>query len=121
MSDPHQQITDLEAAIERLSERALQCRKIEVVAKAAAIGGSILFLAFMSGAAGSDPLWFVTAVGATLGGVVLFGSNRSTLDEITATMAEYEAERRELIDGLEPRTVQEIHGSERSLIGERKT
>jgi predicted RNA binding protein with dsRBD fold (UPF0201 family) len=108
MTDLHEQIADLESEIQRLSEGAAHSRKIEVVAKAAMIGGALSLFAFMAGWAGSNPLWFVGGVAATLGGLVLFGSNRSTLDEINAAIREHEALRRTLIDALVPRTVQEL-------------
>jgi predicted RNA binding protein with dsRBD fold (UPF0201 family) len=108
MTDLHKQIADLENEIQRLSEGAARSRKIEVIAKATMVGGALSLLAFMAGWVGTDPLWFVCGVAAALGGLVLFGSNRSTLDEINAAIRDHESLRRTLIDALVPRTVQEV-------------
>src|SRR4051812_35618481 len=99
------QIADLEDEIERLSESARQSRKVEVAAKAAMWAGGLLLLALATGVLRSDPLWIVSAISVVLGGGALFGSNRSTQDEIAATIKRQEARRIELIDEIELRTV----------------
>jgi hypothetical protein len=43
----------------------------------------------------------VIGIAAVLGSVALLGSNRRTLDEITAAIRTQEARRSEMIDGLE--------------------
>jgi hypothetical protein len=103
--DHQQQIDMLEAEIERLSDSAQQCRKIELVAKAAVALGGILLLAAMSGHVRSEPLILVLGVAAPLSGIALLGSNRTTLHEINATLARHEALRSKLIDELELRTI----------------
>jgi hypothetical protein len=45
------------------------------------------------------------AISVVVGGVALFGSNRGTQDEIAATLTRIEAQRIELIDQIELRTV----------------
>src|SRR4051794_1859535 len=100
-----QQIADLEEEIDLLSESERQSRKVEAAAKAAMWAGGLLLLALVSGVIRSDPLWIVVAISAVLGGVVLFGSNKSTRDEIAASIKRHEARRIALIDEMELRTV----------------
>jgi hypothetical protein len=47
----------------------------------------------------------VIGVAAVLGGLVLLGSNKTTLDELNAEIAEHEALRARMIDQLELQTV----------------
>jgi hypothetical protein len=106
MLDHHQQIAALEAEIDRLSDSAQQCRKIELLAKAATASGGLMLLATLAGQFRSEPLMFVLGVAAALVGIVLLGSNRTTLDEIHATMAKHEALRAKIIDELELQPVE---------------
>ena len=106
MRDPHQQIADLEADIERLSEAAERCRKIIVSSKAAVASGGLLLLALITGLFRFDPTAFLVGIPAVLAGIALTGTNRSTLDEITAAIREREAQRRAAINGLELRVVE---------------
>src|SRR5690349_10038003 len=93
-----QQIADLEEEIDLLLESAKQSRKVDAVSKAAMSAGGLLLLAFVSGVIRSDPVWIVVAISAVLGSVVLFGSNKSTQDEIAARIKRLEAQRIALID-----------------------
>jgi hypothetical protein len=56
MTDLHQQIADLEAEIDTLSDAAEQCRKSMVVAKVAIGGGILLFVACLLGLIRSDAI-----------------------------------------------------------------
>ncbi len=105
MFDRRQQIADLEAEIERLSDSAQQCRKIELVAKGAIAAGCLVLLAAIMGPFRSEPLMFVLGVAAALGGTVLLGSNKRTLEETLATIEAQEARRVSMIDGMELRAV----------------
>ena len=53
-----------------------------------------------------DPAAFFAAITAVLAGIALSGTNRSTLDEVTAAIGEREARRRAMIDGLGLRLVE---------------
>jgi hypothetical protein len=75
--DIHEEISRLEAQIEGLAEAIESCRKIMLASKAIAAGG-VLLVAIMLGAIRFDPMAFMAAVAALLGGTVLFGSNSST-------------------------------------------
>jgi len=101
MRDPHEQIAALEAEIERLSETARRCRKIILAAKTASVTGGVLLLAVVAGLFRFDPAAFFAAITAVLAGIALSGTNRSTLDEVTAAIGEREARRRAMINGLD--------------------
>jgi ABC-type transport system involved in cytochrome bd biosynthesis fused ATPase/permease subunit len=105
MTDLHQQIADLEADIEALSDEAERCRKGMIVAKAAVVGGLLVFGATLFGLIRSDPIALLAGITATLAGVVFYGSSRSTREQITAKINRHEARRAELIDGMDLWTV----------------
>ena len=100
MSELHDNIVDLEAAIDALSLAAEQCRKLMVVGRVGVVGGSLLLAVILLGLARLGPAWLLFAVTATIGGIVLAGSNSRTRDEILQRIAEHEARRAELIDRL---------------------
>jgi hypothetical protein len=106
MPDPHQQIADLEADIDALSEAAERCRKIIVAARAATAAGCLLLMVVLMGLFRSEPAALVIAITAILGGIAVSGTNKSTLDEIVATVRSHEARRAEMINGLGLRTVE---------------
>ena len=105
MTDLHQQIADLEAEIDALTDAAEKCRKSMVVAKAAVGVGILLFVVSLLGLIRIDPVILVVAIGATLAGIGFYGSSRSTLDQISAKIRVSEARRAEMIDGMDLRTV----------------
>jgi cell division septum initiation protein DivIVA len=107
MSDLHQQIADLEAEIDTLTDATEKCRKSMIVAKVAIGVGALLFVASLLGLIGLDPIILVIAIGATLAGIGFYGSSRSSLQEIAEKIRAYEARRAEMIDGMDLRTVEE--------------
>jgi len=106
MFDPGQEIADLEAEIEDLSESAERCRKIIRASKLAACLGGVLTLLILTRALSLSPLGLVTGISAIVGGIALVGSTASTLDELTASIGTREARRSELIDRLSLRMVE---------------
>jgi len=68
-----EEILQIEAEIEELAERIERCRKIILLAKAAAIAGGVLILAIIIGAIKFDPTVMTGAIGAVVGGMVVFG------------------------------------------------
>ena len=88
-----------------LADRAERCRKVSLIAKASIGVGALLLVLLSIGALGRSPVALVTGVAALLGGVALHGTNRSTLDEIGATIRSRESRRAELIDAIELRPV----------------
>ena len=106
--DLHQMVVDLETQIEDLSEAAERCRRTMLAAKAAVITGLVALAIAVTGLIRLGPLLLVTSIGAVLGGIALFGSTRSTRDQIIATLKLREAQRAEMIGRLE---LQEIDGA----------
>jgi fatty acid desaturase len=105
-ADPRAEIERLEAQIEALAEKARSCRKLMVGARVAmALGGGWL-IALMAGALWFDALRLVSAITLALGGLVVYGSNRSTLEETQAAIRAAEARRAALIGGIGLRLVQ---------------
>lgn len=107
MTDLHQQIADLEAEIDALSDAAEQYRKSMVVAKAGIGVGILLFVASLLGLIRSDAIVLVFGIAAALAGTVFYGSSRSSLEGVLAKIRAYEARRAEMINGMDLRTVQE--------------
>jgi hypothetical protein len=106
MTDLHQQIADLEAEIDDLSEAAERCRKSMIIAKVAVVGGLLVFGAALFGLISSGPVALLVGIAATLAGIVFYGSSRSTREQIAGRIRQYEARRAELIDRMDLSTVQ---------------
>ena len=106
MSDLHAQIAEIEAEIDKLAHAAARCRQVIRAAKATMLAGGLLTLLALSGLLGLPPVAVVVGISAALGGIVIAGSNRSTLDEITAKVETQEARRTELIDGIGLRVIE---------------
>lgn len=106
MSDLHEEIGELEAELEALSEALERCRKIAMGAQAAIAVGGLLLILLVTGVFQLGAATLVIAIAAILGGVALHGSNRSTRDQIVSTVRIREAERAERIDALDLQQVQ---------------
>ena len=100
-SDPHEQIARLEREIEALAESAARCAKIAVGARIAIGAGGVLFAAMMLGVLQVDGLRLLIAAIFAMGGIVLYGSNRTTAEQIAARIANAERLRTELIGDIE--------------------
>jgi hypothetical protein len=103
--DPREQIARLETRIDDLAEVVERCRKIILASKVAVACGGIWMLAAVVGVVGFDPLGMVAAIAAVIGGTVVFGSNNTTAQQISAAMSEAEERRAALIGSLELRVV----------------
>ena len=103
--DVHDQILRIEANIDQLAKILDQCRKAMLLSKVTIAAGGIWILGYVLGAIRFDPTLMVGAIAATIGGVVIFGSNLSTSQQTLAAMKAAETERDELIDMINPRAV----------------
>ena len=99
--DPREEISRLEARIEELAGTIENCRKIIAASKAAIVLGAALLVAIIVGVIGFDPMIFMMAVAALLGGIVLLGSNNSTAAQKTAELRDVEAQRAALINQID--------------------
>jgi predicted benzoate:H+ symporter BenE len=107
MTDPHQQIAELEAEIDTLSDKAEQCRKSMVVARVATVAGVLLFGAALLGLIRSDPVILVISIAAILAGIGFYGSSRGSLEQITGRIRDSETRRAEMINGMDLQPVQD--------------
>jgi hypothetical protein len=107
MTDLHQQIADLEAEIDILSDAAERCRKSMIVAKAAVVAGILLFGASLLGLIPSDAIILVVGIAVTVAGIGFFGSSRGTLDQLAEKIRVREARRTEMIDGMDLQVMQD--------------
>jgi hypothetical protein len=107
MADFHQQIADLEAEIDALSDAAEQCRKSMVVARVATVAGLLLLGAALLGLIRSDPIFLVISIATTLAGIGFYGSSRGSFEKITGRIRISEARRAEMINGMDLQTVQD--------------
>jgi len=105
-----ERIARLEARIEELTQSIEGCRKLGLLAKSLIAAGAILLVTIVAGTIRFDPLAFMAAVAALLGGVVLFGSNHSTSKQKNAALRAAEAERADLIGRIDLTLVGE-HGA----------
>jgi hypothetical protein len=103
--DVHDQISRIESDIDQLAKTLDRCRKAMLLSKVSIATGGIWILGYVLGAIRFDPKFMVGAIAATLGGVVILGSNSSTSQQTIAAMEAAETERDELIDTINPRAV----------------
>src|SRR5260370_35347398 len=97
--DLREEIVRLEADIEQFAETIESCRKLILIAKAAMALGALLILGALIGAITLDPAVLIGAFGVAIGGLVVFGSNRSPLGQAqpppqAAARRRYEVSRR---------------------------
>jgi hypothetical protein len=103
--DLREEIVRLEADIEQFAETIESCRKLILMAKAAMALGALLILGALIGAITLDPAVLIGAFGVALGGLVVFGSNSSTLEQAQAATRAAELRRSELIGRIDLRVV----------------
>lgn len=99
--DLHDEIVRLEERIEGLAAKIESCRKLILLSRIAVAGGAVMLAAMLFGAIRFDPGLMAAAVAALLGGIVVWGSNRSTRAEATRDLAAAEADRSALIDKMD--------------------
>ena len=84
--NPRKQISELEVQIEELAGALERCRKTALASKAAIALGGILLAATILGVVTLDPMAMVAGLAALLGGVVIFGSNTSTANQLSESI-----------------------------------
>ena len=100
-SDPHEQIARLESEIEALGESAAWCAKIALGSRIAIGAGGALFAAMLVGLVQASALSLMISAILAMGGIVLYGSNRTTAEQIAARIANAERLRAQLIGEIE--------------------
>jgi hypothetical protein len=103
--DLRDEIVRLEAEIEHNAEIIESCRKLIVIAKAAMGLAAVLIVAALIGAINLDPALLIAAFGVVLGGIVVFGSNSSTLEQAMAATRAAELRRSQMIGKIDLRVV----------------
>ncbi|WP_298255364.1 hypothetical protein [Bradyrhizobium sp.] len=98
-------ISAIEARIERLAETAERCRKFILASRIAIGGGCALLLLMMFGALGAGAVAMLGSIALALGGIVSLGSNISTLRQTDAAIRSAEALRAELIGSIDLKVV----------------
>jgi hypothetical protein len=99
------EISTIEARIERLAETAERCRKFILASRIAIGGGIALMLAMVFGLLWASAVVMLGSIALVLGGIVSLGSNISTLRQTNAAISAAEALRSELIGGIDLRVV----------------
>jgi hypothetical protein len=89
-----------------------RCRKTALASKAAMAFGGILAAATTLGVV-FDPMVMVAGLAALLGGVVVFGSNTSTANQLSESMRRAEALRAAVIGRLDIRLVEDAPANRR--------
>jgi hypothetical protein len=108
--DPREEIVRLETEIEELAETIESCRKLILIAKGAMAISALLIVAGVFGIVTLDPALLIASFGILLGGVVVFGSNNSTLVQARAKAKAAEQRRSQLIGAIELRVVSPGNG-----------
>jgi hypothetical protein len=112
--EPREAIARLETRIDELADALERCRKIGLFANIVLAAGALWLLAGVLGYANFAPAMF-GAITAVLGGLVLKGSNDSTMQQTRAALDAAEASRSELIGALSLRTVSDAPETARLL------
>lgn len=98
-------IAQVEARIEELSEAIARCRKLALAAKIAIGAGSAWTVLTLLGPIPFYPGAVIAALAAAIGGIVLLGSNATTWAQTETSLQASEALRAELIERLEMRVI----------------
>ena len=105
--DPTDEISDIEARIERLAVIAERCRKYILASKIAIGSGAALLLITILGLLGMGQTAALGSIALILGGIVSLGSNVSTLRQTDDSIRAAEALRAQLIGRINLRVVED--------------
>jgi hypothetical protein len=109
--DPIDEMSLIEARLERLAEVAERCRKIILASRIAIAGGVALLLVTLLGLFGFSENAAIGSIAVMLGGIVSLGSNISTLRQTTEAIDDAERLRTDMIDRKHLRLVVDNQGS----------
>jgi hypothetical protein len=105
--DFRDEIAQLEARGEALTEAIERCRKISLAAKLAIAGGAAWIMLVLLLVIPFIPGTVVAALAAVIGGTVLLGSNATTWNQADADLRQTETIRASLIGRLDLRVIGE--------------
>ena len=100
-----EKIARIEADLEEFAVSLDRCRKAMLLAKVAIAAGALWMIAALVGAISFDSTPAVGAIGAIIGGIVVYGSNSSTSKQTLEAMKAAERRRSDLIDIISPKAV----------------
>ena len=100
-------VARIEERIEALHEAIARCRKIALAARIAIGAGAAWLLLSLLSLVPFVPTLLFASLAAVIGGVVLLGSNSTTWQQTEAALVASEALRRDLIEHMELRVVEE--------------
>lgn len=100
------EVERLDAEIEEIGTAMERCRKIDLAARVLGFAGFAWLVTLLAGLIRGDILALLLALSATLVGLVLYGSNRSTFQEKAAALADREERRREIIGRMRLEVIQ---------------
>jgi hypothetical protein len=103
--DVRKEIARLEVRLDELADGLARCRKFKLVSQIALAGGGLWLAAAIIGIISFDPVAFMAAIAGVIGGIVMYGSNTTTAQELEAETKEAEAKRAALIGALDLRVV----------------
>jgi hypothetical protein len=103
--DIRKEIARLEARLDELADGLARCRKVKLVSQIVLAGGGLWLVAAIVGIISFDAVAFMAAIAGVIGGIVMYGSNTTTTQELAAEMKEAEAKRAALIGALDLRVV----------------
>jgi hypothetical protein len=103
--DPHEEVVLLEEHIEKLAVKLESCRKFILASRVAVAGGVTVLAAMLVGAIRSDLGFIAASLVSFFGGIVVWGSNRSTAKETAKEITAAESKRGALIEQINPRVV----------------
>ena len=99
------EISRIEAQLEKLAESSDRCRKIILISKGLIASGVALPLFMMLGLSGYNQVAAIGSIALVLGGIVSLGSNVSTLQQMMTAISIAEALRSELINRLDLKSI----------------
>ena len=105
VEEPREEIARLESRIEELTDDLERCRKLAVFSKILLAGGALWMTATIFGVANMGMAGAMGSISAILGGFILGGSNRSTMQQARSALETAEARRTNLIASMDLRTV----------------